>query len=78
MPRPTGASRTGKSPDTFARDAGVLIRGGYKMEKALAIDQFHWTRTDFLTANLAAVDHAFTTPAIKAQLRQQLHAAYQP
>jgi len=31
------------NPDTFARDARVLIAGGYKMEKALAIDQFHWT-----------------------------------
>ncbi len=31
------------NPDTFARDAGILIRGGYKIERARAIDQFHWT-----------------------------------
>jgi len=31
------------SPDTFSRDAKTLIQGGYKIEKALAIDQFHWS-----------------------------------
>jgi adenosine deaminase len=40
------------------------------------INQFHWTKADFETCNLAAVDHAFTTPAIKEQLKTQLKAAY--
>jgi len=31
------------NPDTFVRDAGILIRGGYKIERAISIDQFHWT-----------------------------------
>ena len=40
------------------------------------VSQFHWKRSDFLACNLAAVDHAFTTPAIKARLKAQLEAVY--
>ena len=31
------------NPNSFQRDAGLLRTGGYKLEKALAIDQFLWS-----------------------------------
>ena len=40
------------------------------------IDQFHWTAADFANCNLAAVDHAFTTPETKRRLKTLLKAAY--
>jgi 23S rRNA (uracil1939-C5)-methyltransferase len=28
---------------TFARDAAILVAGGYRFEKAVPVDQFKWT-----------------------------------
>ncbi|MEZ4940842.1 MAG: adenosine deaminase [Saprospiraceae bacterium] len=38
---------------------------------------FHWGKTEFLACNLAAVDHAFTRPEVKAALRQRLLAGFE-
>lgn len=45
-------------------------------EYAQLIASFHWTSRDFLHCNLEAVDHAFTSDAIKGRLRKSLLAAY--
>ncbi|HVU98647.1 MAG TPA: adenosine deaminase [Puia sp.] len=45
-------------------------------EYAQLATQFHWTKKDFLTCNLEALDHAFTSDAIKARLRAVLIQAY--
>jgi len=45
-------------------------------EYAKLVDQFHWTKKDFLTCNLEALDHAFTTDAIKTRLRVALLQGY--
>lgn len=37
---------------------------------------FGWTKAHFLRCNLEAVEHAFTTPEIKARLRKRLMEAY--
>jgi adenosine deaminase len=39
-------------------------------------DTFHWTAADFLQSNLDAVDHAFTSDAIKKKLKERLRASY--
>jgi 23S rRNA (uracil1939-C5)-methyltransferase len=30
-------------PKTFARDASILIAGGYRLEKLTPVDQFAWS-----------------------------------
>ena len=30
-------------PKTFARDAAILIAGGYRLEKVTPVDQFAWS-----------------------------------
>jgi len=45
-------------------------------EYAQLATQFHWTKKDFLTCNLEALDHAFTSEAVKARLRAVLIKAY--
>jgi adenosine deaminase len=47
-----------------------------KKEYANLQETFAWTKAHFLRCNLAAVEHAFTTPAVKESLRQKLQAAY--
>jgi 23S rRNA (uracil1939-C5)-methyltransferase len=32
------------NPATFARDAALLVRGGYRLEKVTPVDQFVWAR----------------------------------
>jgi adenosine deaminase len=67
-----------KVPLSISTDCRTISNTTLDREYTLLEQQFHWTTADFLAANLAAVDHAFTSNAIKAQLRQQLRAAYNP
>jgi adenosine deaminase len=39
-------------------------------------EAFAWTEREFLRCNLAAIEHAFCAPALKAQLREYLLAHY--
>ena len=45
-------------------------------EYAQLVTNFHWTAADFLHCNLEAVDHAFTSGAVKTRLRQRLLSGY--
>jgi adenosine deaminase len=45
-------------------------------EYAQLVTHFHWTASDFLRCNLEAVDHAFTSDAVKTRLRQRLISGY--
>ncbi len=65
-------------PLSISTDCRTISNTTLTREYTLLEQQFHWTTADFLAANLAAVDHAFTSDAIRAQLRQQLRAAYNP
>jgi adenosine deaminase len=65
-----------KVPVSISTDCRTISNTTLDREYTLLQQQFHWTSADFLTTNLAAVDHAFTTAAVKIQLRQQLRAAY--
>ncbi len=38
---------------------------------------FHWGKAEFLACNLAAVEHAFARPDVKAALRQHLRAGFE-
>jgi 23S rRNA (uracil1939-C5)-methyltransferase len=38
------------NPETFARDARILVDGGYRMDKITVIDQFLWSHHVELTA----------------------------
>ena len=31
------------NPETFARDARILVDGGYRLDKVIPIDQFLWS-----------------------------------
>jgi adenosine deaminase len=75
---PVDSLRRLKVPLSISTDCRTISNTTLDREYTLLEQQFHWTTADFLAANLAAVDHAFTTPAIKAQLRQQLLAAFNP
>jgi 23S rRNA (uracil1939-C5)-methyltransferase len=33
------------SPDSLARDLGIITKGGYKVEKAVPVDMFPFTRS---------------------------------
>ena len=65
-------------PLSISTDCRTISNTTLDREYTLLEQQFHWTTDDFLASNLAAVDHAFTTDAIKAKLRQQLRAASNP
>jgi adenosine deaminase len=65
-----------KVPLSISTDCRTISNTTLDREYTLLEQQFHWTTADFLAANLAAVDHAFTSNTIKAQLRQQLISAY--
>jgi adenosine deaminase len=73
---PVDSLRKLKVPFSISTDCRTISNTTLDREYTQLEQQFHWTTSDFLTANLAAVDHAFTTQKIKAQLRQQLLAAY--
>jgi len=65
-----------KVPLNISTDCRTISDITLSGEYARLIKQFHWKRSDFLTCNLEAVDHAFTTEEIKARLRAQLRTAY--
>ena len=65
-----------KVPLNISTDCRTISNITLSEEYARLIKQFHWTKANFLTCNLEAIDHAFTTPEIKARLRTQLSAAY--
>ncbi|MBS1604268.1 MAG: adenosine deaminase [Bacteroidetes bacterium] len=67
---------TAKVPLNINTDCRTISNTTLDQEYLRLINQFHWKRSDFLACNLEALDHAFTTPAIKASLRAQLKAAY--
>jgi 23S rRNA (uracil1939-C5)-methyltransferase len=41
------------NPVTFARDAGLLIQGGYRLDWVQPVDQFRWTPHIELAASLS-------------------------
>ena len=50
----------------------VTLSGEYElMEKV-----FNWNKEHFLKCNLEAIEHSFTTPALKGRLSKQIEAAY--
>ncbi len=75
---PVDSLRKRNVPISISTDCRTISNTTLTREYTLLEQQFHWTTADFLAANLAAVDHAFTTDTIKAKLRQQLRAAYNP
>jgi len=58
-----------KVPVNINTDCRTISDITLSEEYARLIKQYHWTRADFRTCNLEAIDHAFTTPEIKARLR---------
>ena len=68
--------RNQKVPLNINTDCRTISNTTLDHEYAQLAQEFHWTKADFLACNLAAVDHAFTTPAIKHRLKTQLLAAY--
>jgi adenosine deaminase len=67
--------RTGV-PLNINTDCRTISNTTLTEEYTRLIKQFHWKKGDFLACNLAAVEHAFTTPETKARLRAQLETAY--
>jgi len=65
-----------KVPLNINTDCRTISNTTLNQEYSRLISQYHWKKSDFLACNLEAVDHAFTTPAVKASLRSQLKAAY--
>lgn len=65
-----------KVPLNISTDCRTISNITLSEEYTRLIRQFHWTKANLLTCNLQAVDHAFTTPEIKARLKAQLRAAY--
>jgi adenosine deaminase len=73
---PVNRLYTAKVPLNINTDCRTISNTTLSREYFRLVSQFHWKAADFLACNLAAVDHAFTTPDIKAQLRSRLKAAY--
>jgi adenosine deaminase len=65
-----------KVPLNISTDCRTISNTTLTNEYIRIAKQYHWTKTDFLACNLAAVDHAFTTPAIKARLKAELLKGY--
>ena len=59
------ASRVGRviavscNPVTFVRDAGILIAGGYRLERVSVVDQFLWSHHIELVAVFSRVGQAY-------------------
>ncbi|MBS1663172.1 MAG: adenosine deaminase [Bacteroidetes bacterium] len=73
---PVGRLYGAKVPLNINTDCRTISHVTLSGEYERMIGQFHWKKADFLACNLAAVDHAFTTPEVKAKLRQALRAWY--
>jgi len=65
-----------KIPINISTDCRTISNTTLNNEYTKLARQFHWTRADFLATNLAAIDHAFTTPEIKARLKTDLLQGY--
>lgn len=65
-----------KVPVNISTDCRTISNTTLTNEYVKLEHQYHWTKADFLTCNLTAIDHAFTTPAIKARLKKELLQAY--
>ena len=63
-------------PLSISTDCRTISNTTLTREYSRLVQQYHWTKADFLACNLAAVDHAFTTSAIKTRLKAELHKAY--
>jgi adenosine deaminase len=63
-------------PLNISTDCRTISNITLTEEYARLIKQFHWKKADFLTCNLEAIDHAFTSTETKARLRAQMSAAY--
>ncbi|MDF2193567.1 adenosine deaminase [Paraflavitalea sp. CAU 1676] len=59
-------------------DARTISNVSLSSEYELLHRVFNWEQAQFLRCNLEAIDHAFTTDAVKQKIRQQLLAAYRP
>jgi len=57
-------------------DGRTISNTTLDQEYAKLVRQFHWTKKDFLACNLEALDHAFTSDAIKTRLKAILLQAY--
>jgi len=55
-------------------DAYTISNTTLDREYQLLIQQFHWTKQQFLNCNLEAIDHAFTDEATKKMLREKIKA----
>jgi len=65
-----------KAPLNINTDCRTISNITLSEEYTRLINQFHWKKADFLACNLEAVDHAFTTPEIKARLKAKLSMTY--
>ena len=65
-----------KVPVNISTDCRTISNTTLNEEYTQLEEQFHWTKADLLACNLTAVDHAFTTPAIKAKLKTELRQGY--
>jgi len=57
-------------------DAYTISNTTLDREYSLVMQQFHWTKEEFLTCNLEAIDHAFTDDATKKMLRERLKKGF--
>jgi adenosine deaminase len=57
-------------------DAYTISNTTLDREYSLVIQQFHWTKQQFITCNLEAIDHAFTDKATKKILREKLRKGF--
>ena len=73
---PVDKLRRLKVPVNISTDCRTISNTTLTNEYVKLEQQYHWTKADFLASNLAAVDHAFTTPAIKTRLKAELLQAY--
>jgi adenosine deaminase len=73
---PVDGLRKAKVPLNINTDCRTISNTTLSKEYTSLITRFHWKKEDFLNTNLAAVDHAFTTPAIKQRLKTRLRLAY--
>ena len=65
-----------KVPINISTDCRTISNTTLTQEYIQLVQQFNWTKADFLATNLAAVDHAFTTPGIKTRLKAELRRGY--
>jgi adenosine deaminase len=89
---PTSNLQTNMYPDIASHPVDRLYRNGVELgintdcrtisntsldqEYAQLIHTFHWTKEDFLRCNGQALDHAFTSDAVKTHLRARLREGY--